>query len=556
MVFRMALPWKDPVSGMLHLRQRTPLDLVDQVRGASILLPIGKEVVRVKIGSAVQASLRTKDAREAKARHAIADAALRMYWDTTRSEGTQLTHKQAVALAGEIYKTATSFIENRPHLSQHAIAEARGRAELRDKIRALGLDPEQLEVLVVAVGQKLPNEVLVQTPDAPDKYPEAVAAVFGEAADAWLFQKHLILDLASRTMLIREIWRAYRLMMRRAEQLAGGDYRGDLNLDRFPEFTLKAAPITASATVLTFDKLFDRWCEKQAKIKSPATIDRYTPSIRSFTSFVNGKDISAITSEDVYRWAEKRRSEGVSPKTVNKNDVVAVSSVLHWATRPQGGSLLTYNVARNVALDVPSAGPRREKTFRPDEISRILRAANSASAQDGNTKLLAAKRWCPWLVAYTGARISECTSIRGEDIRKESDIWLVELLRTKGNKPRRVPLHEHLIELGFLDFVQVSGKGPLFYGPVQNGVKTHPADLRAEYLARWVRAAAGLDDLGISPNHGWRHTFKTRLLAESVPERISDAITGHSSAGVARAYETPTIEMMAKAIQKFPRYRI
>ena len=63
-------------------------------------------------------------------------------------------------------------------------------------------------------------------------------------------------------------------------------------------------------------------------------------------------------------------------------------------------------------------------------------------------------------------------------------------------------------------------------------------------------------DAAVQPDHGWRHTWKTKALEVNIPERISDAITGHRVRSVARAYETPTVGMMAEAMKRFPRYEI
>ncbi|MFL4991093.1 MAG: DUF6538 domain-containing protein, partial [Microvirga sp.] len=80
----MARPWQDPKSGVWHLRQRVPQDLI-RLKGQNVALPVGDSVVTVKIGAVVQASLRTKDTKQAKQLHAVADAALRRYWDAQRN---------------------------------------------------------------------------------------------------------------------------------------------------------------------------------------------------------------------------------------------------------------------------------------------------------------------------------------------------------------------------------------------------------------------------------------------------------------------------------------
>ncbi|MFL5130996.1 MAG: DUF6538 domain-containing protein, partial [Microvirga sp.] len=92
MALIMARPWKDPKSGVWHLRQRVPQDLL-RLKGQNLTLPVGDSFSTVKIGDVVQVSLRTKDQREAKERHAIADGALRRFWENQRSNTpTRLDH--------------------------------------------------------------------------------------------------------------------------------------------------------------------------------------------------------------------------------------------------------------------------------------------------------------------------------------------------------------------------------------------------------------------------------------------------------------------------------
>jgi integrase len=64
----------------------------------------------------------------------------------------------------------------------------------------------------------------------------------------------------------------------------------------------------------------------------------------------------------------------------------------------------------------------------------------------------------------------------------------------------------------------------------------------------------GITDPEVGPTHGWRHTFKQIAEREGISEKMSDAITGHAAATVGRSYGAPTVEDMAEALKKFPRY--
>jgi integrase len=66
----------------------------------------------------------------------------------------------------------------------------------------------------------------------------------------------------------------------------------------------------------------------------------------------------------------------------------------------------------------------------------------------------------------------------------------------------------------------------------------------------------GITDPGVGPNHAWRHTFKAPRQEGRHCQGIRDAICGHSSRSVAQDYEHVTVEDMAEALAKFPRYEV
>ena len=106
----------------------------------------------------------------------------------------------------------------------------------------------------------------------------------------------------------------------------------------------------------------------------------------------------------------------------------------------------------------------------PDEWRTILRASLAINDLDNPDN--AARRWVPWLCAYTGARPGEMTQLRGADVIEREGIHGLRITSeagtVKNNRSRVVPIHEHLIEQGFLEFVRKHGAGAIFYR-VANG---------------------------------------------------------------------------------------
>jgi integrase len=105
-----------------------------------------------------------------------------------------------------------------------------------------------------------------------------------------------------------------------------------------------------------------------------------------------------------------------------------------------------------------------------------------------------------------------------------------------------VPIHEHLIEQGFLIFAKANGHGPLFYNESKPAAASDPTNPRKaryvkarEHVAAWVRSL-GVSDPELSPNHAWRHTFKAIAFRCGMPEKVIDAIVGHAGHGRPRLW--------------------
>jgi integrase len=75
---------------------------------------------------------------------------------------------------------------------------------------------------------------------------------------------------------------------------------------------------------------------------------------------------------------------------------------------------------------------------------------------------------------------------------------------------------------------------------------------RSTYVARkiddWMDGV--IKDPNLAPNHSFRHYLKSVLLDRDVPERISDAITGHKTPGIGRKYEHVEMAKKFEAISK------
>jgi integrase len=268
--------------------------------------------------------------------------------------------------------------------------------------------------------------------------------------------------------------------------------------------------------------------------------------------------------EAAQRWLDGLKTEDRSARTVRDIWLSAARTVYAWAKRKR---LVAANFFEDCVVEVPRKAERREdgKAFSDRESSTILQAALQVEVRPGQP-WDAARRWVPWLCAYTGARVGEVTQLRTQDIdpvRKTVRIT-PEAGTVKTGKVRVVPLHPHLVEMGFLDYVQLTRaalgpEAPLFYRkpvrPSRNPNYRGPAVKARERLAEWVRTL-GVNDPDIQPNHAWRHTFKTKAARAKIEPGIRDKTCGHAPRTVAEGYEHVTVEDMAEALKRFPRYAV
>jgi integrase len=342
------------------------------------------------------------------------------------------------------------------------------------------------------------------------------------------------------------------------ERHAAGDYSPDSTVESFPAFTDSPKRIAAG---LGCWQLFEAF----VKTTKPAdqTVQRWRAVFLQMQRDFADVGANGITEDAARSWVAGLVSEKRSAETVREAWLAASRSVFSWAARHKH---VHKNPFIGIKVDVRRKARNREtKAFRPDEATIILTA--SLAYEHPKTAHDRARRWAMWLCAYTGARSGEITQLRGIDVEQRGDFHVLKLTPDAGTiktrKTRIVPIHEHIIEQGFLDMVRQVGTGPLFYNPAKTPradvdplkPSRSPAATARAHLSTWVRKL-GVKDPEVSPTHAWRHTFKQMAARTGISENVHDEITGHAPASEGRKYTTPTVEDMAAALKKFPRYDV
>lgn len=579
MALRMARPIKRGSSANWLLKVRVPSEIADKVRG-HVVLPIAGRRTPVAISAGyVEVSLRTSDPDEAALRYAEAHEALLQHWKAVKAGPKPLSKRQAVALSGDAYRARISEIDVPVMVAERETMNAEFDAFIAERAESASDDQDHVvaswfESIVAEQGIDFIAVIAAVLPGSvpSDQEDLALESRYGARVDEALALRGVQSDDASRLSLLKEFRRAELAGSKALGRMLEGDFSDEEKPAYFPQFDpphdTHAASRVAKATALrggdamSIAELFEAMREAMLEFVKPSTLRRYQSTIQKLSAFTDHADYRTLTRDQVDDWVKHRTTqEGVSKKTARNNDLVAVQSVLNFAMTDEGGKRLKDNPIQGLKIKLPrGAKTKHERRFLHAEIVSILTAANAVEMGGRYPKSAAGNRWAPWLAAYSGARIQELVSLEAEHIRKEGSTWVMDLFKTKLDEDRTVPLHEHVIEIGFLDYVRTVGKGPLFIDPPEVSGRTETAsrdasEVRASGVATFIRGKADLRE-NVDPNHGWRGTWKSIAASFGIEERYRDAITGHTPGSVGRKYERPTTAELAKAMKRFRRYAL
>jgi integrase len=555
-------------SGSYYLNVKVPLALRELARGQRVSLPVAGEQCSVVISDKVFLSLRTKEAKVAKERFPLALNALTAFYASLGQPPQALGPVQVRALAGEIYKQAVHEVDHDGTIAEEFQLYRDDLANVTAQHLDAGASETiaELEAAIEMPGERALIAWGLKHGDPLISREELLERYFGPMVDDVVAKYQMRVDAGTRTKLLNAAEQLGQDFVETAERrLTKYDYRDPVG-ENLPSFTppprqSHAQPLrsTRRENVLTVDALFQRWKEAHAEKRAPSTFRRYGPSIASLQAFWGERDVRLLTQDDIWAWAlEREKLPGVSAETINKNDLVAVSSVLGWATKHPGGRLLKENPAIGVSLEPNKKTKKDDKGFGDDEVAAILKAARAAKPNPRYPRAAASRRWSSWICAYTGARIQEVCWLKREDIRIKDGIWVIHFAKTKTDIARTIPIHDALVEEGFLAFREKAPTGYLFVGdtPQKAGSTRTQQEQRASELAEWTREQVKLDD-DLSPNHGWRHTFITRAEEAGIKKRYVNAICGHNHGkDVSDGYFSARPKALKVRIDAYPRYEL
>ena len=498
----MTRPWKHPKTGIYWLRKRVPAHLQEVV---------GK--VEEKL------SLKTREPGEAKKRHAVALAALEQRWDNLAAGPRRLTEREAHDLARPLAVEWLALYEANPSQQDFWPIDLGG---------VLWTDP--------------PLDLSLSTADLLRTCPEGYKRT--QLRD-WCFRQADQLLTANGLRVAAEEDRkvlavAVSAAMQRASVQLERLSRGELIEPQAT--TAPPAQRPAASPLVRFDDLLKGWVAETRPAKK--TQYEWTRVVGQLEKFLGHDNAARVTAEDIVRWKAELVAQELSPKTIRDAKLAPVRAVLQWGA---DNKRLSQNPAAGVSIDVRQRALEMKRGFSETEVAVVLPAAR--------LEVSPVLRWLPWLSAFTGARIAELSQLRREDVVMIEDVWCVRITPEAGplktlSSERIIPLHSALLAEGFLDFARTVPSGPLFtqIRPDKFGSRGGNA---TKVLGRWVRSL-GIVDERISPNHSWRHRFKTLARRHGLATDVVDAMVGHQRRTVADSYGEFPASALQRELEKIP----
>ncbi len=226
----------------------------------------------------------------------------------------------------------------------------------------------------------------------------------------------------------------------------------------------------------------------------------------------------------------------IKQKTRNRH-LSAISGLFTWSIKQglyEGGNPAEGFIDKKKADETSNS----RRPWRPDEIKALL----NAPIWRGRSVERRGRFFVPLLSLYGGLRLEEACKLMTDEIYQIDGIWVMDIkfssegpLKHKSSV-RKVPIHPHLVEFGFLNHVEkmrVEGQTVLWPELRKGG-----DNRRSVYFTKWFgryREKLGLRPAPGEPElvfHSLRHNLGHALTSIGTPTIIVENIMGHAQQSI------------------------
>lgn len=271
-------------------------------------------------------------------------------------------------------------------------------------------------------------------------------------------------------------------------------------------------------------------------------------------NYMKGASKAALTAKEAS--AENADGQALSPLTQEKY-LRLFKSVMAWAS-DEGYIAKTPGVKVKVAGAGKLKGIEGRNPYSTSQLQMIFASPlytghRSASSRHrpGDLLLRDGKFWTPLIALYAGMRMGEIVQLLAADVKQDAGIWFFDVTKTEGDGKklktissiRRVPVHNALIDAGFLKFVKPIASAGRLFPDIERGSDGY----YSHNLSKWWGRYASKVGFAAPKTafHSFRHNFKDALRAADVPQSVSMALMGHADGSVHGSYGSgPSLQLL------------
>ncbi|MBN1348962.1 site-specific integrase [candidate division KSB1 bacterium] len=231
-------------------------------------------------------------------------------------------------------------------------------------------------------------------------------------------------------------------------------------------------------------------------------------SVRALLKFFKGEFLMSIKASDIEDYIGKRRKEGVSNATINR-ELACLKKMYNLAIK-------WGEAKRNPVIDVEflEEPPGRTRFLSEEEAQRLIQCSSNHIKPIVMTAL------------NTGMRLGEILALRWEHVHIRNVIEpYLEVAQTKNNKKRFIPLNDDMVDL----FISLEDNGSqyVFLGTRGERLTT----ISKPFISALKRA--GIEDFRF---HDLRHTFASHYIMNGGDLLALKEILGHSDLKMVQRY--------------------
>lgn len=303
------------------------------------------------------------------------------------------------------------------------------------------------------------------------------------------------------------------------------------------------APLLEGDAALLLSDVYEKFCthktnQKAWKRPDVSRAHDYDPIIPPFIALIGDKPLGSLTLADVRKFVDETlKGEGRKMGT-KKRDLDRVKAFLNYAHKQLGGPAVTGPLSLEMSYNEIHDS---YEPFSPDELERLF----NSSDYKANAFKRASQFWLPLLGLYTGARIDEPASMLLKEIVQEGDIWSFYMSGDEANgggknayAPRWLPIHPVLLDLGFIEYVQLlRGEGherlfPDIGAAVRDGYGKRATTDFTAYRRGVSVGATEVKSRSVKTFHSFRSTVSTGLRYVGVDGETARRLVGHEAKDV------------------------